>query len=96
MARFFNIYHFTIFYLIASMASLVAAFLNECWLSFLRNFHETFVFALDILKAFDKVWHKVLISKLPSYGLYPFLCTLSQFLLRPFYCCSGRRPLFFS
>ena len=32
--------------------------------------------ALDISKAFDRVWHKALISKLPSFGFYPSLCNL--------------------
>ncbi len=33
------------------------------------------------MKAFDRVWHKALLSKLPSYGLYPALCSfLSSFL----------------
>ncbi len=32
-------------------------------------------------KAFDRVWHKSLLSKLPSYGLNPSLCTfISSFL----------------
>src|ERR1044072_3529849 len=34
------------------------------------------VLALDISKAFDRVWHKALISKLPSFGIYPSLCDL--------------------
>ena len=37
--------------------------------------------ALDISKAFDRVWHKALISKLPSFWIYPSLCSLlSDFL----------------
>ncbi len=44
-------------------------------------FGETFAVALDISKAFDRVWHKSLLSKLPSYGFYPSLCTfISCFL----------------
>ena len=57
------------------------AFLTESWSSSLRDFGETFAVALDISKAFDRVWHKSLISKLPSYGFYPSLCTfISSFL----------------
>lgn len=45
---------------------------------------ETHTVALDISKAFDRVWHRSLISKLPSYGLTPLVPFLSSFL-------SGRR-----
>merc|ERR1712035_103855 len=57
------------------------AFLTDFWSSSLRDFGETFSIALDISKAFDRVWHKSLISKLSSYGLYPSLCSfISSFL----------------
>merc|ERR1712035_158174 len=57
------------------------AFLTDSWSSSLRDFGETFSIALDISKAFDRVWHKSLISKLPSYGIYPSLCSfISSFL----------------
>jgi len=47
----------------------------------LNGFGETFAVALDISKAFDRVWHKALISKLPSVGIYPSLCSfISSFL----------------
>ncbi len=37
--------------------------------------------ASDIPKAFDRVWHKALLFKLPSYGFYPALCSfLPSFL----------------
>ncbi len=49
------------------------AFCTESWSSSLSRFGETFAVALDISKAFDRVWLKALISKLPSYGLYPCL-----------------------
>ncbi len=36
---------------------------------------------LDISKAFDRVWHKSLLSKLLSFGFYPSLCSfISSFL----------------
>ncbi len=53
------------------------AFLTGSWSSSLNRFGETFAVALDISKAFDRVWHKTLLSKLPSYGFYP---ALSSFL----------------
>ena len=57
------------------------AFLTDSWSSSLSRFGETFAIALDISKAFDRVWHKSLLSKLPSYGFYPSLCTfISSFL----------------
>ncbi|KAL7641293.1 UNVERIFIED_CONTAM: hypothetical protein RMT77_008431 [Armadillidium vulgare] len=55
--------------------------LSDSWSSALRHFGESFAVALDISKAFDRVWHKALISKLPSFGIYPSLCDLlSDFL----------------
>ncbi len=57
------------------------AFLSNPWSSSLSSFGETFAVALDMSKAFDKVWHKSLLSKLPSCGFYPSLCTfISNFL----------------
>ena len=57
------------------------SFLTNSWSSSLGSFGETFAVALDISKAFDRVWHKALIQKLPSYGFYPSLCSfISSFL----------------
>ncbi len=57
------------------------AFLNDSWSSSLSRFAETFAVTLDILKAFDRVWHKALLSKIPSFDFYPALCSLlSSFL----------------
>src|ERR1700755_420669 len=50
--------------------------LSDSLSSTLRGFGESFAVALDISKAFDRVWHKALISKLPSFGIYPSLCDL--------------------
>ena len=51
--------------------------LSDTWSSAFRSFGESFAVALDISKAFDRVWQKALISKLPSFGIYPSLCNLA-------------------
>ena len=57
------------------------SYLTHTWSSFLRNFGESFVIALDISKTFDKVWHKALLAKLPAYSFTPSFCKLiSSFL----------------
>ena len=56
-------------------------FLNKSSSSSCRDFGETFAIGLDILRTFDRVWHKSLISKLSSYGFYPSFCAfISSFL----------------
>ena len=52
------------------------SYLTHIWSTSLRNFGESFVVALDISKAFDRVWHKSLLAKLPSFGFTPSLCNL--------------------
>ncbi len=54
------------------------AFLSNSWSSSLSSFGETFAVALDMSKAFARVWHKSLLSKLSSYGFYPSLCTFTS------------------
>ena len=54
------------------------AFLNESWSSSFRDFGETFAVGVNMSKAFHIIWHKSLISKLPSYGFYSSLCFLSD------------------
>ena len=57
------------------------SYLTHTWSSSLRDFGESFVIALDISKAFDRVWHKALLAKLPAYGFTPSFCKLiSSFL----------------
>ncbi len=46
------------------------AFLTYSLSSSLGRLGETFSVALDISKAFQRVWHKSLLSKLPSFGFY--------------------------
>ncbi len=45
------------------------ALLTDSWSSSLSLFGETFAVALDISKAIDRVGHKALLTKLPSYGV---------------------------
>ena len=56
--------------------------LLTCHLSFvLEKRGEAFVVALDISKAFDRIWHKGLLHKLKSYGITgPYHATISDFL----------------
>ena len=49
------------------------SYLTHVWSTALRNFGESYVVALDISKAFDRVWHKALLAKLPSFGFTPSL-----------------------
>ena len=57
------------------------AFLTDSWSFSFGSFKKTFAVALGISKAVDRVWHKALISKLPSFGFYPSLCSfISSFL----------------
>ena len=57
------------------------SYLTHAWSSSLRNFGESFVVALNISKAFDRVWHKALLAKLPAYSFTPSFCKLiSRFL----------------
>ncbi len=51
---------------------------TDSWSSSLSRFGETISFALNISKAFGRVWHKSLLSKLPSLSFYP--CRCSSFL----------------
>src|SRR5678816_78163 len=59
----------------------IHSYLTDLWFFALRNYRETCVVALDIYKAFDRVWHASLLSKFPSFGFPPSLCLLmSSFL----------------
>ena len=56
------------------------AFLTNLWSSYFVDFGETFTIALDISKAFDRVWHKAWISTLPFFCFYPLCSFISNFL----------------
>ena len=46
------------------------AYALHVWSSALESSGESRVISLDISKAFDRVWHKGLLAKLPMFGLY--------------------------
>ncbi|KAG5892134.1 hypothetical protein JTB14_032356 [Gonioctena quinquepunctata] len=69
--------------MIGNMASPIRDQLVTCshtvshiWQLSIEKYGETLAVALDISKAFDRVWHQGLLAKLPSYGLPPQLCSL--------------------
>ena len=50
------------------------AYVSHIWSQAVEKHGESQLVALDISKAFDKVWHSALLSKLPSYGINEQLC----------------------
>ncbi|XP_013173125.1 PREDICTED: RNA-directed DNA polymerase from mobile element jockey-like, partial [Papilio xuthus] len=57
------------------------AYLTHRWSEAIEGKGEALAVSLDVAKAFDRVWHKALLSKLPSYGLPEKLCEwISSFL----------------
>ena len=46
------------------------AYAVHAWSSALESYGESRVISLDISKAFDPVWHKGLLAKLPMFGLH--------------------------
>ena len=51
------------------------------WSSALESYGDSRVISLDISKAFDRVWHKGLLAKLPMFGLHRILIKwISSFL----------------
>ena len=60
------------------------ALLTETWYRSVHFLGESNVVAWDISKAFDRVWHQGLISKVKSYGVgNTFIQWLSDFLCNP-------------
>ena len=87
-----TISNLTVSFQITSMASVrqdlqgdLLSYLIHAWSSSLRNFGESFVIALDITKAFDRVWCKALLAKLSAYGFtLSFFKLISSFLSNRF------------
>ena len=46
------------------------AYAVHTWSSALESYGESRVISLDISKAFDRVWHKGLLAKIPMFGLH--------------------------
>ncbi len=66
-------------YVVVSTGNL--SLLTDSWSSSLSRFGKTFSVALDISKAFDRVWQKSLLPKMPFFCFYPSLCSfISSFL----------------
>ncbi|CAK1593568.1 unnamed protein product [Parnassius mnemosyne] len=56
-------------------------YLTHRWAEAVESKGEALAVSLDIAKAFDRVWHKALLSKLPSYRLPEKLCNwITSFL----------------
>ncbi|RVE45150.1 hypothetical protein evm_010173 [Chilo suppressalis] len=51
------------------------AYLTHIWGEAIDKRGESLAISLDIAKAFDRVWHKSLLSKLPAYGLPAQFCS---------------------
>ena len=60
----------------------VMAYLTEVWSHSLHSFGETQAVALDLAKAFDRVWHDNLLCKLASFGIDPSLCKWIESFLK--------------
>ena len=60
----------------ARSTSDLLAYAVHVWSSALESSGESRVISLDISKAFDRVWHKGLLAKLPMFGLHHTLIGL--------------------
>ena len=57
------------------------AYVTHKWNNAMENHGESFAVALDIAKAFDRVWHENLLAKLESYGIHDeTICWLNSYL----------------
>lgn len=75
-------------------------YLTHRWAEAVESKGEALAVSLDIAKAFDRVWHRALLAKLPSYGIPEGLCNwiasfLSDRSIRVAVdgCCSDVKPI---
>ena len=59
----------------ASSTGDLLAYAVHAWSSALESYGESRVIFLDTSKAFDHIWHKGLLPKLPMFGLHLILIT---------------------
>ena len=52
------------------------SYVTSLWTSTLWDVGDSFIVSVDISKIFGRVWHKSLLSKLPSFGFPPSICSL--------------------
>ena len=53
----------------------------HAWSSVLESYGENRLISLDISKAFDRVWHKGFLTKVPMFGLHHTLTTWMSSIL---------------
>ena len=56
-------------------------YVTHVWTNTIEKYGESVAFALDISKAFDRVWHEALLAKMVSYGLSQHLCAFIKSFL---------------
>ena len=61
------------------------SYLPDLWSSSLRDYGETFIIAVDLSKAVDRVWHKAVLASLLAYGFTPSLCNVIKSYLSDCY-----------
>jgi len=59
----------------ANSTSDLLAYATYTWSSALESYGESRIVSHDIYKAFDCIWHKGLLAKLPLFGLHHTLIT---------------------
>lgn len=64
-----------------SAGNLLEYLTHRCWAEAVESKGKALAVSLDIAEAFDRVWHRALLSKLPKYVIPEGLCNwISSFL----------------